>query len=197
MLYFFILYYFTSIREADYHRSTEYLFSSYEQLSRQITHLWRNLKYRHHININSSWPVTLFHATQTWSIPLHSTLLKYSLITTGYLWLSIAPTFFPSGLPQHRGKETKIKCKVKENVNKTGNVRITMRRVRVTTVAVEKQHILYICLCVPYWDVTCASPSPPSDSNTFFDIISLTAQFSKKKVTENKKCVLIFSTTFV
>jgi hypothetical protein len=32
---------------------------------------------------------------------------------------------------------------------------------------------------------------------TFFHIIEQTARFSKKKVTEHKMCVLVFSTAFV
>jgi hypothetical protein len=46
---------------------------------------------------------------------------------------------------------------------------------------------------VPYCDVICG----PSISTTFFNIISYTVCFSKKKVIERKICVLIFSITFV
>ena len=87
--------------------------------------------------------------------------------------------------------------------NKTGNVRInvTLRRVRVTTVAVE-YYILWVCVCslrylaceahAPYYIAICDL----SGSTIFFLIISQTARFLGR-VTENKMCVLFFPTTLV
>ena len=77
---------------------------------------------------------------------------------------------------------------------------VTMRCVRVTNVAVEKQqefHILNVCVCslsYPAWKhmhhiVVCGLPC----STTFFRIISKRHDFRKKKK-RTEMCVLIFST---
>ena len=99
---------------------------------------------------------------------------------------------------------------------------VILRRVRVTIVAVEKQKVLLIGLCVhawayvracgnsgacacayglvnparnayaPYCEVICC----PSVTNTFFDISHKRCDIQKKLI-ENEMCVLIFSTTSV
>jgi len=80
------------------------------------------------------------------------------------------------------------------NLNKTGDVRIkvTLRRVRVTIFAREKQgvlHILNVCLCVFVALV--------NQHTNFSHGMSLKARFSKEKQLLNTKCVSIFSTAFV
>jgi hypothetical protein len=45
----------------------------------------------------------------------------------------------------------------------------------------------------PYCDIICS----PHGSTIFFDILSKTARFSGKEVTEHKMCVSIFPTTFL
>jgi len=74
---------------------------------------------------------------------------------------------------------------------------VTMRRVLATIVAVEQQyvlHILGVCLALDIQHtmrhiVICGC-------TVFSHIISQTAGFSKKKITEHKVCILIFSKTF-
>ena len=79
---------------------------------------------------------------------------------------------------------------------------VTLRRVRATTVAVEKQWVLHnLSVFVPLdiqhamgmHHVICGLPH----STIFFHIISQTARFKKKKVFEHKTRVSNFSTTFV
>jgi hypothetical protein len=83
---------------------------------------------------------------------------------------------------------------------------VTVRRVRVSIVTVEKQkllHILVVCLCslrypackahAPYYIVTCGL----SGLQYFSTLSNSTARFKKKtKVIEYKMC-FDFSTTFV
>jgi len=78
-----------------------------------------------------------------------------------------------------------------------------MRRVRVTTVAVEEQCVTYsecvlVALVIHHamrmrHIVICDLPR----SAIFFTLSHERHLFGKKKVTEHKMCVLIFSTTFV
>jgi len=78
---------------------------------------------------------------------------------------------------------------------------VTMRRIRVTIVAVEKQYVLHIlCVCGLSYSA-CKTQAPychlsPVRSTTFFPHYPQTARFSGQKIL-NTKCILTSSTTFV
>jgi hypothetical protein len=80
---------------------------------------------------------------------------------------------------------------------------VTSRRVRVTTVSMEKQYIFWVCVFskrypasnthTPYYIVICDL----SGSTTIPQIILYNAGFTEKEAMWHKMCVLSFSTTFV
>jgi len=81
---------------------------------------------------------------------------------------------------------------------------VTVRHIRETTGAVEKQRVLdnlSVCICGLSYPACNAHasychPWPAPLYNTFPDYLTNSMIF-KKKITEHKICVLIFSTTFV
>jgi hypothetical protein len=87
--------------------------------------------------------------------------------------------------------------------NKTSNVRVklTLRGVLATFVAVEKQkvlHIVSLCLCLRYQACNAHAPDCHLWQATFHNIFPHCQKRKdfRKKVTEQKICVLISSTTF-
>ena len=95
------------------------------------------------------------------------------------------------------------------NVNRRGNVRmnVTLRRVRISIVAVDKQealHILSVYICIfsypacnahePYCIVTCGLSGCAINFPRY--LINCTI-FGGKNNFEHKMCVLVFFTTFV
>jgi hypothetical protein len=80
---------------------------------------------------------------------------------------------------------------------------VTLRRVRATIVAVEKQLILHI-VCVPAFVIQHAKrvhhivmSSVPYLAVPYFSTVSHKRHDFREKVIEHKMCVLIFCTTFV
>jgi hypothetical protein len=84
-------------------------------------------------------------------------------------------------------------------------MKVTLRRVRVTTGAVEKQQVLHI-LSVCLWPLLIQHAKRmrrivlsfvACPTLRYFSTLSQTARFSGKTFIEHKARVLIFSTTFV
>ena len=82
-------------------------------------------------------------------------------------------------------------------------VHVTLRRIRATIVAVEKQQVLHnlsVCLQPQVSSMKCARAILSSEACLALLYISTLSHkwpnFRGEKVTEHKKCVLIFSTTF-
>jgi len=83
---------------------------------------------------------------------------------------------------------------------------VILRRVRITIVAVEKQEVLHklsVCICClryPVWNAHAPYcqlwPAPFYKISPHFPINGTIFE-GKKKITQHKMCVLIFSTTFV
>ena len=82
------------------------------------------------------------------------------------------------------------------------HINVTMRRVRATIVAVEKQYALHILSLIVAFGIHNAMQMRHiiicslSGCTIFTYIISLTARYTKR-VIEHEMCVLILSTTFV
>ena len=78
----------------------------------------------------------------------------------------------------------------------------TLRRVRATTVAVQKQkllHILSVCLQPQVSSMQCTRAilsAVPSPALRYFSTLSHTRHNFRKKFIENKLCFVIFSITF-
>jgi len=91
-------------------------------------------------------------------------------------------------------------------IHKTGQwtYNVTLRRVRTTIVAVEKQWVLHnlsVCICSPMYPA-CNAYAPychlwPAPLYNIFPHYLINGTIFGKKFTEHKMCVLIFSTTFV
>jgi hypothetical protein len=96
-------------------------------------------------------------------------------------------------------KTSVFSIKEKQWENKTGNASITLilRRVRATTVALEKFYVMSTFVALVSSTrlnhiVTCGL----SSSTTFSTLYHKWCDFRKRKFIEHKMCVLIFSTTF-
>jgi len=105
----------------------------------------------------------------------------------------------PEGNRPHRKPRFRLEgCVIQDS-----ELNVTLRRVRVTIIAVQKQkllHRVFACRLIypsckanaEYYIVVCALPG----SAIFFKLSHKQHDFRQKFV-ERKKCVLIFSSTFV